>query len=334
MFASAPSPVNDETAAAATRPPPALMKARRAIYSGQTRRAARDTRADLDVQRQDVRRCRCHGTEVLCNPMDETQEKTLRNWHAAYAERFKPDGSLHPHLQLKLEHSQRVAGDAADIARDLGWPEGDVRTAGVLGLLHDVGRFSQFAEFGTFSDRRSIDHGERGFEILVKESPLDMCIGLDRARILDGVRYHNAKHLPDGIEADSQSFAGLVRDADKLDVYRLVHRGIVTGELERDGDFMGGLDREAAPSEEVLECLRQGRTAPNGAVRGLTDYLLLQASWVFDISCFPAMKRLGERRLLENIRENLRIRLPGDAAVAEVLALAADFRDRALGCGR
>ena len=254
--------------------------------------------------------------------MDETQKKALQTWYAAYVDRFEP----HPHLQMKLAHSERVARDAAEIARELAWPEDEVRTAGILGLLHDIGRFSQFAQFGTFSDRRSVDHGRRGFEILTRESPLATCRERDRARILEGVRHHNAKTLPEGMADDSSRFARLVRDADRLDLYELVHSAVA----RQDGGFMAGLDREAPPSEHVLECLRLRRMVSSDAVRGLADYLLLQVGWVFDTGCVVTMKRLRERRVLENLRENLRKHLAADAAVAEILALAADFRDEVL----
>lgn len=46
------------------------------------------------------------------------------------------------------------------------WFQSDILIAEAPGLLHDVGRFSQLVEFGTFSDTDSINHGESGYKII------------------------------------------------------------------------------------------------------------------------------------------------------------------------
>ena len=257
--------------------------------------------------------------------MDEAQATAVREWFSAYVDRFGSGGVLDPALELKLEHSLRVAADAAEIARESGWPTGTVRTTRTLGLLHDVGRFSQFAEFGTFSDSRSVDHGERGSQVLEAEGPL---AGLDRichTSVLDGVRHHNKRVLPDSLAKESLRLAGAVRDADKLDICRIVLQSLEDGMPDGAAVLLGGLDARAAPSREVLDCLTGGEVVSSGAVRSLADLLLLQASWVYDVNCPAAMRRLRDRRLLERIGRHL----PRDPETCKALDMAAAFRDGA-----
>jgi hypothetical protein len=207
-----------------------------------------------------------------------------------------------------------------------------MRTARALGLVHDVGRFSQLAEFGTFDDSQSVDHGLRGREVLLGKGPLSRLDAADRQRVLDGVRHHNAVRLLEGLDAGSFRFARLVRDADKLDIYDGFHRAIVAGGALADG-FMGRLDRRAAPSAEAVECLRAGRAVPNSAVRSLADMLLWQAGWVFDVN-FPAtMRRLRSRGSIEKIRGHLD-ELGAGRMAAEAVDRAIAFRDAALARAR
>ena len=42
----------------------------------------------------------------------------------------------------------------------------DVKLAGIIGLLHDIGRFYQWKTFHTYNDVNTIDHGNKGVEIL------------------------------------------------------------------------------------------------------------------------------------------------------------------------
>ena len=78
--------------------------------------------------------------------MDRPTFNKLRDWFTAYAKRFADaDGTLHPMQQLKLAHSLRVAKNARLIAEGLAWAAPQVALAEIIGLLHDTGRFPQFA---------------------------------------------------------------------------------------------------------------------------------------------------------------------------------------------
>ncbi len=259
--------------------------------------------------------------------MDEAQATAVREWFSVYVDRFKSDGALSPALELKLDHSLRVAADAAEIARESGWPAGAVRTARALGLLHDVGRFPQFAEFGTFNDSRSVDHGERGLQVLEREGTLADLDGTCRRGILDGVRHHNARALPEGLADESMRLARLVRDADKLDICRVVLQALDDGRPDAAAGLLGRLDPLAPPSADVLDHLRRGHVVASKTVRNLADLLLLETSWVYDVNYPAAMRRLRDRRVLERIQCDL----PDNPEVGEVVRRAMDFRDGALG---
>ncbi|MDO9542003.1 MAG: HD domain-containing protein, partial [Kiritimatiellia bacterium] len=97
--------------------------------------------------------------------MNLQEEKSLSTWFEEYVHQFTgPDGDLPAMLKLKLDHSRRVAANTADIGQDLGFDAGDTRTAIILGLFHDIGRFTQFVNHQTFRDEHSFDHGLRGAE--------------------------------------------------------------------------------------------------------------------------------------------------------------------------
>ncbi|NLI77684.1 MAG: HD domain-containing protein [Candidatus Riflebacteria bacterium] len=216
----------------------------------------------------------------------------LQRWFDAYVDRFRqPSGGLEPMLELKYFHCGRVAAVAEGIAADLGWPADEVRLARTVGLLHDVGRFSQFRQFGTYHDPVSVDHGQRGCEVLAAERALDGCpAGL--ARLIRGtVRLHNARALPPSLRPAAGRFVRLVRDADKIDALRIFDEAIETGTLRDNPEICWNMPRHGPLSPRLLEDVGQGRIGSYAEVRSVDDFQLVLLSWAFDLQFGPSRRR-------------------------------------------
>ena len=55
-------------------------------------------------------------------------------------------------VRLKIEHTYRVSMLCEEIGVSLGLCEEDLSLAWLLGMLHDIGRFEQLKNYGTFID--------------------------------------------------------------------------------------------------------------------------------------------------------------------------------------
>ena len=71
-----------------------------------------------------------------------------------------------PRIALKTAHMYHVAEDSRIIAKSLNLPEEEQDLAELIGLLHDIGRFDQWKFYETYSDKMSIDHGQKSVEVL------------------------------------------------------------------------------------------------------------------------------------------------------------------------
>ena len=80
-----------------------------------------------------------------------------------YVTKYNPDDEK---IRLKIEHIQRVAEIANNIANDLKLSQEDIDLAWLIGLLHDIGRFEQIRLYHTFNDGKSVNHAEMGIKIL------------------------------------------------------------------------------------------------------------------------------------------------------------------------
>lgn len=84
-----------------------------------------------------------------------------------YTDAYDPSD---PKIRLKIEHTYEVAKMCEDIAKSLSLSEEDCLIAWTCGMLHDIGRFEQVKQYGTFFDSLSVDHAAFGADILFKDN--------------------------------------------------------------------------------------------------------------------------------------------------------------------
>lgn len=249
----------------------------------------------------------------------------LEKWFADYVRPFINGNGEAEVLRIKWDHSRRVAEDMTGIARDLGLAEGDVHTARILGWLHDIGRFTQYAQYRTLRDDRSVNHGQVGLQVLDSAEVLMICEPADREIIRTGTGCHNRQTVPDAMDADVRRFVLMIRDADKLDIMQTLYDVWKNDEIQCHPELILEIDLEGPVNTRVLADIRARRPVAYANIKSLADFFLTQVSWVYDLNFSPSFQRLAQRRLLEQAAEAL----PKNAAVqAEVAAAARHVRER------
>jgi len=249
----------------------------------------------------------------------------LEQWFSDYVRPFINEGVASEVLQIKRDHCQRVADDMTGIARDLGLADDDVRTARILGWMHDIGRFPQYARYRTLRDDRSVNHGQAGLEVLESTQVLLICEPADREIIRAGIEGHNRHMVPPGLGADVRRFVLMIRDADKLDIMQLLYQSWKNNEIRRHPELILGIDLEGPVSPRALTDIRARRSIAYANAKSLADFFLTQVSWVYDLNFRPTYQRIAQRRLLEQAAEAL----PKNADVqAEVAAAFQHVRER------
>ncbi|MDR3265022.1 MAG: HD domain-containing protein [Synergistaceae bacterium] len=232
----------------------------------------------------------------------------IRDWFVGYAHTFDLSVSM---IQMKYGHSFDVMRIGEKLTGALEWTPADAAVGVSACLLHDTGRFSQYRDFGTYYDGSSVDHGQRGYEILSAEFPRALADDVGREAILQAVRWHNKKTLPE-LEAWVMPFCRLARDSDKLDVFALVDRRIREGTV---GDLLPRHRPDAPLSEALLDEVERAWSGSYKNASSLQDFLLIQLTWVLDVNFAPALRMLEESGVLARIRS----RFPKDDARVQAL---------------
>jgi len=206
---------------------------------------------------------------------------------------------------LKEKHTIQVCKEILKIGEQLGLNDNELRLAEIIALFHDVGRFEQYARYKTFVDRESEDHAELGVKILEENRVLNRFDESMQSLILRTILYHNRAALPEEDTDTCLFFSRLLRDADKLDIWRVVTDYYNQKNGKSNGAIELGLPDTAGFSDEVYQDLLNMRIVDIKHLKNLNDFKLLQIGWIFDINFAPTFQSIKTRHYLEMIRQVL-----------------------------
>ena len=124
-----------------------------------------------------------------------------------------------PEISYKYYHSYRVMDNMIILAKNMNFSYDDINLAKCIGLLHDIGRFEQFAKYHNFDDNL-FDHGYYGVKI-IKETNILPTFNIKEADydvIYKAIENHNKYQIDNSLNKRELLFAKMIRDADKLDI--------------------------------------------------------------------------------------------------------------------
>lgn len=230
----------------------------------------------------------------------------FRSWFSSYCGSFySANEEDQRNIILKEEHTHNVSGNIRLIASGLPLGTEETMLAEIVALFHDIGRFRQYREYRTFRDAVSVNHAVLGTVILAEEGILARLSPRERRLVLHAVKFHNVYALPDTGDRDESLFLKLVRDADKLDIWRIFAEYYEQPREQRAS--AAGLDLPEVPgySREVLSDFFAKRVVSHSSLRTLDDFKLLQLSWIYDINFRASLGLLLERGFIDRITATL-----------------------------
>jgi putative nucleotidyltransferase with HDIG domain len=230
----------------------------------------------------------------------------FRNWFISYVKSFhSPDPAIQHGFSIKKKHSLQVCKEILNLGSLLGLHLEELCIAETAALFHDIGRFEQYKIYGTFADSTSENHAELSIKILRENRVLDKLERIPRDLIIKSILYHNRIQLPEAEDGTVIFFSRLLRDADKLDIFRVVIENYQRSDSERIAAI--GLDLPDTPeiSDAVLDSLLAGHQINSRDLRTMNDAKLLLMGWVYDINFKQTFQIIRDRGYLEIIKNTL-----------------------------
>ena len=238
------------------------------------------------------------SADILAGSIDAHLQRFLD-----YADSFKDVPDAAP-LRLKVEHTLKVFEHARRIVGSLGdsiSPE--LGRASVLAALyHDCGRFPQFKEYRTFLDAKSVNHAVLSFQTMRDRAFLKEEGARVRALAQCAVLLHNRHTLSPMLEEDARFVTDVVRDADKLDILRVMV-SYLTSALP--AVLLHVKDAPESWSPHIAEDVLAGRISNYSVLRFVNDFRILLGMWMSELRFAETKRALAEGGRMEVVLSQL-----------------------------
>lgn len=226
-------------------------------------------------------------------------EQAFLNQVASWFDRFvafftAPSPEEQRNYDLKIEHTVRVRAIMERLAASLNLSSAERALASIIAICHDVGRFPQYRQYGTFNDATSVNHAALAVKTLKEEGVLEDLDEKSRTLILQAIALHNVFTLPKNLAPSVRCFAMLIRDADKLDIWRVLIEYYSSPPQERASAVVWELPDTGFCSRQALDEVIAGRMINRSLLATADDFKLLQLSWAYDLNFTESFKQLSE----------------------------------------
>lgn len=170
----------------------------------------------------------------LCqDPYAPARQADLERF-AYYVRNYNPSD---PRIASKICHTYKVVQMMDLLCQSVSLNERQSYLCFLAALYHDIGRFEQVRRFQTFLDAISLPHARLSAQILEQGNFLDHLEESEAKSVIEAVRVHSDFALPEDFEGFQLEMAKLLRDADKLDIFRVFAtedlQVICSGSLEK-----------------------------------------------------------------------------------------------------
>lgn len=227
----------------------------------------------------------------------------IETWFEAYTKAFfTHDAYVCNNLKIRYDHIMLTRKAMVYLCQELNLSAQQCLLGDVIALLHDIGRFEQFSQYRTFSDHNSVNHGCLGVRILANTRILSQLSDSVQKTITSAIQWHNARGIPHTMSGEELLFTKLIRDADKIDIYRCsvdhfrrIKHDPAGGHLE--------LEVSDAPhcSDALVTALLQGQQVDYSQLQTYHDLQLMQLGWIYDINFVASLKHIHEKQHLNDL---------------------------------
>lgn len=160
----------------------------------------------------------------------------IQDYNSKFFEIVKNYDCKNSNILRKLIHSFSVAEKCYSIACSKGLSNKKRNLCYLIGLFHDIGRFEQWKKYGTYDDKKSIDHADLSCEI-IDSLNFEENFGITQKELIiikESIKYHTKPYTGKNKEIllfnyilnNADAYANVITTANGMQPMTCVNNGV------------------------------------------------------------------------------------------------------------
>ena len=199
-------------------------------------------------------------------------------------------------IKLKVIHTYGVVDATNYIVRNLKLDEETSNLAKLIAILHDIGRFEQIKKYDDYHDLATFDHASFGNKVLFEDGLIRKFIeeDTDDYIIEKAIENHNKYKIEENLDNRTKLFVNIIRDADKLDNFRVKNVESIETLLDISEKQLG----EQKISDKVYEDFLNHKLLQIKDLKNEIDEWISYFAFIFDLNYWPSYLYIKENNYI------------------------------------
>ena len=208
-------------------------------------------------------------------------------------------------FNIKKDHTLRVADNVQQLSAHLGLNDFEEKATMLAAVFHDIGRFPQIAQYNTLNDAVSADHAQVAVDVLKEKNLLSKWNEGLQEVVYRIILLHNRFELPASLADQELLLARVLRDADKLDIFKVLTDYYSRKNNPPNHMLTWELPKSSQISQGVVKEVLSGKLVSKKEVKNESDVKIMQMSWIYDINFKYTIGLIFRNRYMEKIYDSL-----------------------------
>ena len=211
-----------------------------------------------------------------------------------------------------IELMEKVVDNILILADSLQLNENERVVAETLARFHNIGRL--WILLPENSESKITDHAEASIEYLKLSEPFNKLDDSTQYIIIQAIKNHNKPALPEKESDTILFYAKLLRDADKLEIWRATCEFVIRKADKPNIINELNLSEKNVVTPSFCKLIIEGGIPDKSDLITFNDFIIFQMSWVFDLHFKKSFQILNQKQYIRHLYDSL----PKNDSVIEI----------------
>ena len=185
----------------------------------------------------------------------------------------------------------------------LTWVKTRKAVAEISALFHDIGRL--WILLPENSEKNYSDHAQASLEYLESTEAYNQLDESTQHIIIQVIKYHNKPELPHKENETVLFYIKLLRDADKLDVWRSTSEYVMRKSGKPNIAIDLDLSERPAVTPSFCKIIIEGGIPNKSDLITFNDFIIFQMSWIFDLHFKKSFQIVNQNQYIRHLYDSL-----------------------------